>query len=82
MGCAVCSHLADMWKVSVSRSGPRGPVELAAYPQKLRGGYHRATGLHYMSSFSDAEDCGGTDDVDSSSSSSSSMDRQAHRIHH
>ncbi|CAL8278677.1 unnamed protein product [Merluccius merluccius] len=80
MGCAVCSHLADMWSASGSRSGPRGPVELAAYPQTLKGGYHRATGLHYMSSFSDAEDCGGGGSGDDSTSSGSSTDRQTHRI--
>jgi hypothetical protein len=32
-------------------------MELTALPEALQGGYHRVTGLHYMSSFSDAEDC-------------------------
>lgn len=56
MGCAVCSHLLDTWAVKASRTG-LGAVELVSFPQMLRGGYHRVTGLHYTSSFSDAEDC-------------------------
>lgn len=56
MGCAVCSHLLDMWAVKVSRTG-LGAMELSSCPQMLHGGYHRVTSLHYTSSFSDAEDC-------------------------
>lgn len=56
MGCAVCSHLLDLLVVKVSRTGP-GAMELSSCPQSLHGGYHRVTGLHYTSSFSDAEDC-------------------------
>ncbi|KAL0965181.1 hypothetical protein UPYG_G00277840 [Umbra pygmaea] len=56
MGCAMCSQLADMWSVSARRSSRRA-MELHALPEALRGSYHRVTGLHYMSSFSDAEDC-------------------------
>ncbi|KAF3701862.1 hypothetical protein EXN66_Car017550 [Channa argus] len=73
MGCAMCSQLVDMWTVRVGRTGRRA-MELTAYPQMLQGGYHRVTGLHYMSSFSDAEDC--CDDT--SSGSSLTMDWQTH----
>ena len=72
MGCAMCSQLVDMWAVKVSRTGRRA-MELTTYPQMLQGGYHRVTGLHYMSSFSDAEDC--CDDT--SSGSSLTLDWQA-----
>ncbi|AWP15516.1 Hypothetical protein SMAX5B_013870 [Scophthalmus maximus] len=73
MGCAMCSQLVDMCPVRVSRTG-RGAVELTTRPQMLHGGYHRVTGLHYMSSFSDAEDC--CDDT--SSGSSLTLDWQTH----
>lgn len=72
MGCAMCSQLIDMWNVSVSRSSRRA-MELTAHPETLQGGYHRVTGLHYMSSFSDAEDC--CDDT--SAGRSLTMDWQA-----
>lgn len=61
----MCSQLLDMWSVRMRRTGRRA-MELTAYPQTLQGGYHRVTGLHYMSSFSDAEDC--CDDTSSGSS--------------
>ena len=56
MGCAMCSQLIDVWSLSVRRTSRRA-MELTALPEALQGGYHRVTGLHYMSSFSDAEDC-------------------------
>lgn len=65
MGCAMCSQLLDMWTVRLGRAGSRA-MELRSHPQMLQGGYHRVTGLHYMSSFSDAEDC--CDDTSSGSS--------------
>lgn len=65
MGCAMCSQLVDIWTVRLSRAGSRA-MELRSHPQMLRSGYHRVTGLHYMSSFSDAEDC--CDDTSSGSS--------------
>lgn len=65
MGCAMCSQLLDMWTVRLGRASSRA-MELRSQPQMLRGGYHRVTGLHYMSSFSDAEDC--CDDTSSGSS--------------
>ncbi|KAM7392605.1 hypothetical protein PAMA_007629 [Pampus argenteus] len=63
------TQLVDMWSVRGSRIGRRA-MELTAYPQMLQGGYNRVTGLHYMSSFSDAEDCCD----DSSSGSSLTLD--------
>ena len=71
MGCVVCSQLVDMWTVRARGPGRRA-VELTTYPHSLQGGYHRVTGLHYMSSFSDAEDCCD----DSSSGSSPTLDWQ------
>lgn len=65
MGCAMCSQLVDMWTVRMRRTGRRA-LELTPYPHMLREDYHRVTGLHYMSSFSDAEDC--CDDTSSDSS--------------
>ncbi|CAL8318218.1 unnamed protein product [Lota lota] len=62
-----------MWSVSGVWTGPRGSVMLITYPQMLRGGYRRAMALHYMSSFSDTDNCAGGDD---SNSCGSSMDRQ------
>ncbi|KAK9532375.1 hypothetical protein VZT92_009759 [Zoarces viviparus] len=67
----MCSQLVDKWTVRVSRAGRRA-MELTAYPQTLQEGYQRVTGLHYMSSFSDAEDCCD----DSSSGSSLTLDWQ------
>ncbi|KAK5852313.1 hypothetical protein PBY51_023791 [Eleginops maclovinus] len=69
----MCSQLCDRWTVRVRRSGRRA-MELTAFPQMLQGEYHRVTGLHYMSSFSDAEDCC----EDSSSGSSLSLDAHTH----
>lgn len=71
MGCVVCSQLVDMWTVRAWGTGRRA-VDLTSCPRMLNGGYHRVTGLHYMSSFSDAEDCGD----DSSSASSLTLDWQ------
>ena len=72
MGCTMCSQLIDMWSVS-ERHLTRRAMELTALPEAAQRGYHRATGLHYMSSFSDAEDC--CDDT--STSSSLTMEWQA-----
>lgn len=74
MGCVACSQLVDMWAVRARRTGRRA-MELATYPHMLQGGYHRVTGLHYMSSFSDAEDC--CDDTSSGSSLTLDWERQA-----
>lgn len=75
MGCVMCSQLLDMCSVRV-RGGGRRAVELTSYSHMLQGGYHRVTGLHYMSSFSDAEDfC-----EDSSSGSSLASDCQTQEM--
>ncbi|KAK7896443.1 hypothetical protein WMY93_021768 [Mugilogobius chulae] len=66
MGCALCCQLVDTWTFRRARTGSRG-LELDAYPQVVRGGYHKVTSLHYTSSFSDAEDCC-SDDSSSGSS--------------
>ncbi|KAK6316298.1 hypothetical protein J4Q44_G00138220 [Coregonus suidteri] len=75
MGCAMCSQLIDMWSVSV-RITRRRAMELSALPEVLQGGYHRVTSLHYMSSFSDAEDCCDDNSHNSTTGSSFTMDWQ------
>ncbi|KAJ8339164.1 hypothetical protein SKAU_G00359500 [Synaphobranchus kaupii] len=67
MGCVMCSQLMNMWNVSVKRPSRRA-MELSLFPEASSEGYQQVCGLHYMSSFSDAEDC--CDDVTPNSSSS------------
>lgn len=43
-------------------------MDMSHLPEVTQQDYHRLSGLHYTSSFSDAEDC--CDDITSSSSSS------------
>lgn len=43
-------------------------MELSSYPEITQQDYHRLSGLHYTSSFSDADDC--CDETTSTSSSS------------
>ncbi|KAG9354230.1 hypothetical protein JZ751_012354 [Albula glossodonta] len=59
--------LFNMWNVSMKQSSQR-VMELSVFPEVSAEGYQRVSGLHYMSSFSDAEDC--CDDVTPTSSSS------------
>ncbi|KAL6463610.1 hypothetical protein MHYP_G00280010 [Metynnis hypsauchen] len=53
--------------VASQRAGQRA-MEMSGFPQVPQQDYHRLSGLHYTSSFSDAEDC--CDDLTSTSSSS------------
>ncbi|KAL1275065.1 hypothetical protein QQF64_027879 [Cirrhinus molitorella] len=69
MGCAICTQLIDMWSASGSRRGQTS-MDMSRLPEVTQQDYHRLSGLHYTSSFSDAEDC--CDDITSTSSSSSS----------
>lgn len=68
MGCAICTQLIDMCSTSASQAGPRA-MEMSSFPEVLQQDYHRLSGLHYTSSFSDAEDC-----CDETTSTSSSLD--------
>ncbi|KAK2816386.1 hypothetical protein Q7C36_022657 [Tachysurus vachellii] len=59
--------LIDMCSMSDSQAGSRA-MEMSAFPNVPQQDYHRLSGLHYTSSFSDAEDC--CDETTSTSSSS------------
>lgn len=67
MGCAICTQLIDMCSASASQAGPRA-MEMSGFPEVPQQDYHRLSGLHYTSSFSDAEDC--CDETTTTSSSS------------
>lgn len=67
MGCAICTQLIDMCSSSASRAGTRA-MEMSGFPEVPQQDYHRLSGLHYTSSFSDAEDC--CDETTTTSSSS------------
>lgn len=76
MGCAICTQIVNTlsgftWRLFGGRgrstsSNSSRPAFADVPPQE----YHRLSGLHYTSSFSDAEDC--CDDNTSISTSSSS----------
>ncbi|MGH0141984.1 UNVERIFIED_CONTAM: hypothetical protein FKN15_043226 [Acipenser sinensis] len=66
MGCVMCSPLLEMWNVSTKQPGSNC-LELSIFPESCVHGYQRVSGLHYVSSFSDAEDC--CDDVSPNSPS-------------
>lgn len=68
MGCAICTQLIDMWSLSGTRRSQTS-TDMYSLPEVSQQDYHRLSGLHYTSSFSDAEDC--CDDITSTSSSSS-----------
>ncbi|KAG5272153.1 hypothetical protein AALO_G00162230 [Alosa alosa] len=67
MGCAICTQLVNAWS-GFTWKGGRSVRQ--ACPEVPSQEYHRLSGLHYTSSFSDAEDC--CDDLSSLSTSSSS----------
>lgn len=67
MGCAICTQLVNTWSGFMWKRGQSGRQ---ACPEGPPLEYHRLSGLHYTSSFSDAEDC--CDDLTSLSTSSSS----------
>ncbi|KAK7173241.1 hypothetical protein R3I93_003147 [Phoxinus phoxinus] len=62
-------RLINMWRVSGSQRG-QPSMDMSHLPENPQQDYHRLSGLHYTSSFSDAEDC--CDDITNTSSSSSS----------